>query len=131
MDSLAIFGGNTKSHHHERNLRNSGEREDTLDIDLCTCHTSCIECRDSSDNSDECQRSILKHVQRKESSDEINTCDHHGSSVNECRHWGRTLHRIGEPNVKRKHCRLTHTSGEYENQRPCEDRSPHECSSAE
>ena len=128
VDGLAVLWGYTERYHHERNLRDGRECEDTLDVNLSACNHRCIECRDGTYDSDECQCCVLKHVEGEESGYEIHTGHNHGGGVDECRHRGRALHGVGEPDVEREHGRLAHTAGEDEHQGPCEHRGTHECS---
>ena len=116
----------SESHHHECDLRNCRERKDSLDIDLSARHYRCIESSDCSNDSNESERIGHDAEHREESSHKIYTGNNHGSSVNECRHGRRALHRIGKPDVQRHHGRFTHTSDKDENHRPCQNRTAHE-----
>ncbi len=46
--------------------------------------------------------------------------------MDKSRYRGRAFHSVGEPYVKRKHCRFTHAAHEYEHQSPCEHRTAEE-----
>ena len=116
--------------HHEGNLRNRGERKHTLDVDLRTSDDCGIERRDGTHNCDKHQSGMRHQINREHTSHQEHTSDNHRGGVDERRNGRRAFHSVGKPNVERHHCRLTHTTREYQHESPCQHRCAHKCSAA-
>ncbi len=131
-ETLVDFGtGDAERCHHERNLRDGREREHALDVNLCACHHSRIECGDAAHDSDDVHRRHLKQIEREQTGHQVHTGHNHRCGMDEGRHGSRAFHSIGEPDVERKHSRLTHTSHEDKHESPCESRGTEEGHSGE
>ena len=114
---MVAWQTNAKSNHHERNLRDCGECEHTLDITLCTSDGSSIECSKRSNHHDDihCLWSIL-NPDREKSCNLNNTSHNHGSSMDKSRNRCWTLHSIWQPDMEWEHRRLTSTTYEHQHE---------------
>ena len=108
---------NTESHHHERNLRNRREGKHTLDVGLGTGNSSGIESREHTDPHDNAHGlGGILNPKREHAGYLEHTGNDHRGGVNESRHWRRTFHGVGQPDVKREHGTLTSTANEHQDQ---------------
>ena len=127
MDSLnRLVVCASERNHHEGDLRDRGERQDTLDVDLCAGHDCGVECRDGADHADEGQRVGNDAEEREEAGHEVDAGNDHRSGVDQGRYRGRALHGVGKPDVERHHGRLTHTADEDQHHRPGQHGAAHE-----
>ncbi len=121
VDTLKrLIVGTAERHHHKRDLRDCGECEHPLYVDLRAGHYRSVECGDGADYGDESQRIGHYAVEREETGYKIHTGHHHSSGMDQRRNRCRTLHGVGKPDVERHHGRFTHTSDKYQNHRPCQ-----------
>ena len=118
--------GDTEADHHESNLRDCREGENTLDVELRAGDDSRIHCRDGADDGYEHQGCLACQIKREETGNEVDTGHNHSSGMDERADRGRAFHGVGEPDVERHHCRFTHTSGEDQDKSPGQSRSAHE-----
>ncbi len=125
-----IGAGHAERHHHERNLRNGGECEHALDVNLRAGHYCSIEGCDGTYDGNEIHRRIDHTVDREHTGHQIDTGHNHCGRMDKGRHRCRTFHCIGKPDVERKHRRLTHTAGEDEHHGPCQHGAAEECGAA-
>ncbi len=79
-----VVASHSKRYHHEGNLRDGRERKHALDIDLAASNYCCIECCDSTYDSNEVHRSRYLTVAREHAGYEVDTCHDHGSGVDKC-----------------------------------------------
>ena len=110
-DNLANLAS-AKRKHHVTELRKRGVGEDALDVLLRASDDGCKDHRECANPHDEREGVIANGKEREESSDQINTCNHHRCAVDNRADRCRTFHRIREPNMHREHGGLAPATGE-------------------
>ncbi len=78
---MELRTSHTKRNHHKRNLRNGGERENALDVDLRAGNHRGIESGQRAYHSDNLKRSDLHEIEREQTGHKIYTGYHHCSCV--------------------------------------------------
>ena len=133
VEVFAVAGeAYAESHHHEGNLRDSGEGKHALDVALCAGDGSGIEGGEGTypNNDGETLGSVLNP-------DGEHTCNlehtghNHRGGVDEGRNRRRTFHGIGKPDVEGEHRTLSGTADEHQDKRDGKHRHCgvlHQCS---
>ncbi|CAB4621549.1 unannotated protein [freshwater metagenome] len=104
MEHTGSPGTDTKGHDHVAKLRNRGVRQHLLEVGLHECQQATDDGGEAAYEGDVMEGATSDRKTGEEhaveASDQIHTCDNHGRSMNECRHWRRTSHSVGQPGMQ-------------------------------
>ena len=95
-------------HDHEADLTHRGISQDLLDIGLGQRDQAREQCGARPDDRDHRHRDGRQHEQRAQTHQQERPGIHHGRGMNQRRHGRRSLHRKGQPNMKRQLCGFPH-----------------------
>ncbi len=124
---MASHARNAERHHHIGDLRDGRKGEHPLDVGLRNGDHRGEQRREGPHIGNQRQHpGSCEEIEREHPRNEVDARHHHRGGMDECRHRGRSLHGIGQPDVQREHRRLAGRPHEEERHRPCGRREAEE-----